>query len=96
MVADKKNKKQIKPQSKKKNIQSSKPSKKRTSPAEYIRQVGLELKKVAWPQRQEVIVSTVIVIIVVVIFASITFVFDASFSGLLKVVSNSVGKAALK
>jgi len=47
--------------------------------------VRLELKKVAWPSRQEVLVFTSIVIIVVVIFAIYTGLLDFFFQYLLKI-----------
>jgi preprotein translocase subunit SecE len=42
------------------------------NPAKFIREVRQETKKVAWPTRKEVVVST-ITIIVLVVLASIFF-----------------------
>lgn len=43
--------------------------KKRTSPAEFIRQVRQEIKKVTWLSRKETGVMTIIVFIMVIISA---------------------------
>ena len=64
-----------------------KPQVKRTSIKQYLNEVRLELKKVAWPNRQELMLSTVIVIFVVVVFAILTGLLDLGFATLLKVVS---------
>ncbi|MGQ0825623.1 MAG: preprotein translocase subunit SecE [Actinomycetota bacterium] len=48
----------------------------RTSPRQYLREVQGEMKKVAWPTRQEVLNSTIVVLIGVTVMASIIFVFD--------------------
>jgi preprotein translocase subunit SecE len=57
----------------------------RTSPAQFIREVRAELRKVAWPSRSEVINYSIIVLITVVILtayiASLDFAFgEAIFS----------------
>jgi len=70
---------------KKKPKPGSKPPVKRTSPAQYVKEVRLELKKVAWPGRQEVLVFTGIVLVVVVLFAIYTGILDFFFQLLLKV-----------
>ena len=70
---------------KKKSKQTFKPQVKRTSPGQYVKEVRLELKKVDWPSRQEVLVFTSIVIIVVVIFAIYTGLLDFFFQYLLKI-----------
>ncbi|RJQ32728.1 MAG: preprotein translocase subunit SecE [Actinobacteria bacterium] len=85
----KKAKKSLKPA---KISKQAAPKKERISPVRYLKQVGLELKKVAWPGRQEVIVSTIIVIVVVLILSAITFVLDISFTKLLTSVSSAIGK----
>ena len=48
----------------------------RTSPREFFAEVRGEMRKVAWPTRQEVLNSTVIVVIGVVVMTSIIFFFD--------------------
>jgi preprotein translocase subunit SecE len=48
----------------------------RTGPRQYLREVQGEMKKVAWPTRQEVINSTIVVLIGVIIMTAIIFAFD--------------------
>jgi preprotein translocase subunit SecE len=48
----------------------------RTGPRQYLREVQGEMKKVAWPTRQEVITSTIVVLIGVIIMTAIIFAFD--------------------
>ncbi len=74
-----------KPEKKKVKQQAHKPTVQRTSPNQYLKEVRLELKKVAWPSRQEVSAFTVIVIVMVIIFGLYTFVLDVSFQKLLQV-----------
>lgn len=46
------------------------PVKERTSPAEFVREVRAELRKVAWPTRAEVINYSLIVLVAVVILTA--------------------------
>ena len=55
---------------------SGAPQKERTGPRQYLREVQGELRKVAWPTRQEIITSSIVVIIGVVVMATIIFGFD--------------------
>jgi preprotein translocase subunit SecE len=55
------------------------PVEKRTTPAEFFRQVRAELRKVAWPSRDEVINYSVIVFIVLVILIGLIFGLDYVF-----------------
>ena len=55
------------------------PTKERTSPAEFTRQVRAELRKVAWPDRTEVVNYSVIVFVVLVILILIIFGLDYVF-----------------
>ncbi|MCZ7527588.1 MAG: preprotein translocase subunit SecE [Acidimicrobiia bacterium] len=48
----------------------------RTSPRQFFGEVRGELRKVAWPSRQEVVNSTVIVLIAVTVMTSLIFGFD--------------------
>ena len=48
----------------------------KTSPGEFIRQTKNEMKKVTWPSRQEVTVSTIFVFIMVILAALFLFVSD--------------------
>jgi preprotein translocase subunit SecE len=52
------------------------PVKERTSPREFISEVRGELRKVAWPGRQEVVNSTVVVLIAVIFMSLLIFGFD--------------------
>jgi preprotein translocase subunit SecE len=52
------------------------PQTERTGPRTYLREVQAEMKRVAWPPRQEIINSTIIVIVGVVVMAGIIFLFD--------------------
>ena len=55
------------------------PAEKRIKPAEYLRQVRAELRKVAWPTRKEVIHYSTIVFIALVILTGLIFGLDYSF-----------------
>ena len=50
--------------------------KERTSPRHFLMEVRGELRKVAWPGRQEVINSTIVVLIMVVVMTALIFGFD--------------------
>jgi len=56
--------------------QQAPPTREKTSPRQYLTEVRGELRKVAWPTRQEVINSTIIVLIAVIIMTSLIFGFD--------------------
>lgn len=45
-------------------------------PIQFLRDVRLELKKVSWPTRSEVISTTVVVMIAVVFFSAFLWVVD--------------------
>ena len=55
------------------------PSRKRTSPVHFLSEVRGELRKVAWPTRQEVINSTIVVLIAIVVMTTLIFGFDYAF-----------------
>ena len=57
----------------------ARPVEKRTTPAEFLRQVRAELRKVAWPNRAEVINYSVIVFIVLVVLIALIFGLDYVF-----------------
>jgi preprotein translocase subunit SecE len=48
----------------------------RTSPATFFSEVRSEMRKVAWPNRQEVINSTIVVLIAIVVMTAFIFGFD--------------------
>ena len=52
----------------------------RTSPRQFVREVRDELRKVAWPTRQQTINYSVIVLVTLVVFASLIFGVDWVFS----------------
>jgi preprotein translocase subunit SecE len=52
----------------------------RTPPRQFIKEVSLELKKVNWPTRQEMIAYTVVVLVAVVFLTSLVFGMDLGFS----------------
>jgi preprotein translocase subunit SecE len=73
------------PQARKRPAPSAPNREPRTSPAQFIREVRAELRKVAWPSRSEVINYSIIVLVTVVILtayiASLDFAFgEAIFS----------------
>ena len=49
----------------------------------FVREVRAELKKVSWPSRRELIAFTGVVFVSVVVVATLIWVIDMSFSGLL-------------
>lgn len=52
---------------------------------EYFKEVRLELKKITWPAKKELIASTIVVIIAIFIIAFILGVFDFSLSRLMTI-----------
>jgi preprotein translocase subunit SecE len=50
--------------------------KERIGPRAYLGEVRAELKKVAWPNRREVVNSTVVVLIAVVFMGALIFGYD--------------------
>jgi preprotein translocase subunit SecE len=55
------------------------PVKERTTPAQFFSQVRAELRKVAWPNRAEVVNYSVIVFIVLVVLIALIFGLDYVF-----------------
>lgn len=53
---------------------------------DYIKGVRLELKKVVWPTRQEIITSTIVVTVTVLFFAVLIGVLDLLFQQLVRLV----------
>jgi preprotein translocase subunit SecE len=54
--------------------------KERTKPRAFAREVGEELRRVAWPTRPEVIAYSLVVLISVIIIGSMIYVMDAVFA----------------
>ena len=52
----------------------------RTRPAEFLRDVRAELRRVAWPTRQETLNAALVVLIALFVLTSIIFGMDTTFS----------------
>jgi len=55
---------------------SAAPKREKIGPRKYLDEVRGELRQVAWPNRQEVVNSTIVVLIAVIIMTSLIFGFD--------------------
>jgi preprotein translocase subunit SecE len=63
--------------------------KQRTKPRQFLKEVRQELKKVAWPSRQELWAYTVVVLVSVVVLTAFVFGLDYVFSkGVLRLFGN--------
>ena len=58
--------------------------KKKTSPAQFVRQVRQELQKVTWPQRKDVFISSAIVILLIFLFSLFFLLTDQIWSYLIQ------------
>jgi preprotein translocase subunit SecE len=56
------------------------PGQARTTPAQYVREVRAELRKVAWPTRAEVVNYTIVVLVTVVVLTALIFGLDYVFA----------------
>ena len=54
--------------------------KKKTNPAQFVRQVRQEMQKVTWPEKKDTFISSAIVIILVVLFSLFFLVTDQIWS----------------
>lgn len=54
--------------------------KERTKPRQFIKEVYGELKKVAWPTRQETVAYSIVVLVSVVVIAALIFAMDFVFT----------------
>jgi preprotein translocase subunit SecE len=52
----------------------------RTKPRQFFKEVLAELRKVAWPSRQEVVAYSVVVLVSVVVIATLIFFMDLAFT----------------
>ena len=59
-------------------------NKKKTTPAQFVRQVRHELLKVTWPQRRDTFISSAIVILLIFLFAIFFLLSDQLWSFLIK------------
>ena len=57
--------------------------KKRTSPMQFLREVRLELKKVDWPTRKELISYSIVVLVTITVLTSFVFAIDWVFAKLI-------------
>ncbi len=51
----------------------------RTSPAQFLREVRSELRKVAWPSRDEVVNYSIITLVTIVVMTALVAVLDYGF-----------------
>jgi preprotein translocase subunit SecE len=56
------------------------PTKERTNPAQFLREVRGELRKVAWPTRAEVTNYSTIVLVTLVLLVTLIFLLDLAFA----------------
>lgn len=61
----------------------------RTPPREYLGEVRQELKKVAWPRRQEVVSYTIVVLVATAVLTALVFAMDFVFGRLVFAVFGS-------
>ena len=54
--------------------------KKKTNPAQFVRQVRQEMQKVTWPERKDTFISSAIIILLVVLFSLFFLVTDQIWS----------------
>jgi preprotein translocase subunit SecE len=52
------------------------PDRERTGPRQYLNEVRCEMRKVAWPTRQEVITSSIVVLVAVTFMTLLIFGYD--------------------
>lgn len=58
----------------------------KTSPAQFIRDVRQEMRKISWPTRKETVLTTIMVFIMVVIMAIFFFGVDQILAFVIKLV----------
>ena len=57
---------------------------KRTSPAQFVRQVRQEISKVVWPERKDTMISSAIVILLIILFSLFFLLTDQVWSFAIK------------
>ncbi len=67
----------------------------RTKPLEFLREVRAELKKVAWPTREEVIRYSIIVLVALVVFTLFVFGVDYVFEWFFRTVTDPTANSSL-
>lgn len=63
------------------------PAKRRISPVKFLREVRVELSRVNWPTRAELLSSTLVVIVTVLIITAIIYLFDIVFSNIVSLLA---------
>ena len=58
--------------------------KKKTTPAQFVRQVRQELQKVTWPEKKDTLISSAIVIFLIILFSLFFLLTDQIWSFLIK------------
>ena len=56
-----------------------KPTSQRTTPAQFVREVQSELRKIAWPTRAETVNYSLVVLITLAVLMALIFVLDTIF-----------------
>jgi len=56
--------------------------------AQYFRDVRSEMRRVVWPQRPEVINSSIVVVVTLLFFVAFTFIVDSLVVQALRVITN--------
>ena len=54
--------------------------KKKTNPAQFVRQVRQEMQKVIWPERKDTFISSAIIILLIVLFSLFFLITDQIWS----------------
>ena len=54
--------------------------KKKTNPAQFVRQVRQEMQKVTWPERKDTFISSAIIIFLIILFSLFFLVTDQIWS----------------
>ena len=63
----------------------------KTSPAEFIRQVQTEAKKIVWPTSRETMMTTVMVVIMTSLLGVFFFAIDSAFGWIVKMLLGLAG-----
>ena len=58
--------------------------KKKTNPAQFVRQVRQEMQKVTWPEKKDIFISSAIVILLILLFSIFFLLTDQIWSFLIK------------
>ena len=66
--------------------------KKKTNPAQFVRQVRQELLKVTWPERKDTFISSAIIIVLIILFSLFFLLVDQIWSfSIKKIIQIGVG-----